>query len=354
MAKKKILYIEDNSENRLLVREILELSGYIVVEAEEGSSGVLKAISERPDLVLVDIMMPGLDGREVATYLRGIPYFEKIPIVALTASVMKGERESALAAGCDGYLQKPVDVVELPKQVREYLRGRREVLGAEEELHYLRKHTRHLAERLNQKVHQLSDTYEANKRLIDLAWVDELTGLPNHRYLHWRLRNDLEAAKRFGTSLSFIMADLDDLEQLTKLNPPFYVEALLRSISEIFSLNKRIYDVIGRYSGSKLLLVFPVDAQKGIVIAERIRHRVESVRIAADGKEPIRVTVSMGVATFQKERSLSEQGGTLDVKDLIRCADEALHQATEEGGNRSIVYSNGIASSFLRPAPKDH
>lgn len=344
MAKKKILYIEDNSENRLLVREILELSGYVVLEAEEGSSGVLKAISERPDLVLVDIMMPGLDGREVATYLRGIPYFEKIPIVALTASVMKGEREAALAAGCSGYLQKPVDVVELPRQIKEYLQGRREVLGAEEELAYLRKHTRQLAERLNQKVHQLSDTYEANKRLIDLAWVDDLTGLPNHRYLHWKLRNDLEVAKRFETSLSFVMAELDDLEQLSKSKPPLYVEALLRAISEIFSLNKRIYDVVGRYSRSKLLLAFPVDAQKGIAIAERIRNKVGSARVAADGSEPVRVTVSMGVATFEKERPLSE-------KDLIRCADEALHRATEEGGNRSIIYGDG-ASFFLRPAPK--
>src|SRR5581483_8085721 len=187
MAKKKILYIEDNAENRLLVREILELAGYAVFEAEEGSSGILKAISERPDLILVDIMMPGLDGREVTTYLRGIPYFEKLPIVALTASVMKGHRE---------------------------------ILSGEEELHYLRKHSLKLAERLNQKIHQLSDTHEANRRLLDQTWIDDLTGLPNRRYLHWRLRNDLGAAKRFGTALSCVMADLDDMKEVSEGTAP--------------------------------------------------------------------------------------------------------------------------------------
>src|SRR5581483_8917677 len=342
MAKKKILYIEDNAENRLLVREILELAGYAVFEAEEGSSGILKAISERPDLILVDIMMPGLDGREVTTYLRGIPYFEKLPIVALTASVMKGERESVLAAGCDGYIQKPVDVMLLPKQIEKFLKGHREILGGEEELHYLRKHTLKLAERLNQKIHQLSDTYEANRRLLDQTWIDDLTGLPNRRYLHWRLRNDLGAAKRFGTALSCVMADLDDMKEVSEGAAPFYAESVLRPVAEIFSANKRIYDVVGRYSRSKLLLAFPVDGQKGIAIAERIRKKVASSRITTEGNHPIKVTVSFGVAVFQNDRPVSED-------DLIRSAEDALREAGESGGNRSIMFKDGWMASIPKP-----
>lgn len=347
MAKKKILYIEDNAENRFLVREILELAGYAVIEAEEGSSGILKAISEHPDLVLVDIMMPGLDGREVTTYLRGIPYFEKLPIVALTASVMKGERESALAAGCDGYIQKPGDVVLLPKQVEKFLKGHREVLSGEEELQYLRKHTRQLAERLNQKVHQLSDTYEANRRLLDQTWVDDLTGLPNHRYLHWRIRNELRAAKRFGTSLSCVMADLDALKEAPRGTAPFYAESILRPVSEIFSANRRSYDVVGRYSRSKLLLVFPVDGRKGIAIAERIRSKVELSRILTEGNQAVKVTVSFGVAVFQNDRPISEN-------DLIRSAEEALHEASEAGGNRSVMFKEGWISSVPKPDSRQH
>jgi diguanylate cyclase (GGDEF)-like protein len=331
VAQKKILYIEDNAENRFLVREILEIAGYTVLEAEEGSSGILKAVSERPDLVLVDIMMPGLDGREVATYLRGIPALEKVPIVALTASVLKGERESALAAGCDGYLQKPVDVVQLPKQIEAFLQGRRETLSVEEELHYLRKHTRQLAERLNQKVQQLSGTNETNKRLMDQVWIDDLTGLPNHRYLHWRIRNDLEAAKRFGTSLSCIIANLDYLDRADQ--GPYNLETFLGPVAEIFTVNKRMYDLVGRYSRSKLLLVFPVDGPMGIAIAERIRHKVEAGKITTTGNKPVKVTVSLGVAALKKDRFISE-------KELIHCAEEALYQACEEGGNRSVMYQD--------------
>jgi len=346
MAKKKILYIEDNAENRFLVREILELSGYSVLEAEEGSSGILRAISERPDLVLVDIMMPGLDGREVTTYLRGIPYFEKTPIIALTASVMKGERESALAAGCDGYIQKPVDVVLLPKQIEKFLKGYRETLSGEEELHYLRKHTRQLAERLNQKVHQLADTHEANRRLIEQAWVDDLTGLPNQRYLHWKLQNDLGAAKRFGTSLSCVMADLDDVKEVSQGAAPFYSELILRPVADVFSANKRGYDLVGRYGRSKLLMAFPVDGQKGIAIAERIRNKVASSRIVTEGNHAIKVTVSFGVAVFQNDRTISES-------DLIRSAEEALHEASEAGGNRSVMFKDGYIASVPKPGSRE-
>ncbi|HLG21500.1 MAG TPA: response regulator, partial [Candidatus Manganitrophaceae bacterium] len=173
MNKKKILYIEDNAENRLLIRRVLEADGYVVIEAEDGSTGISKAESERPDLILMDIMMPGLDGREVTTRLRGIADLQKTPIIALTASVMKGDKERAVAAGCDGYLQKPIDVDRLQDQIEEFLHGKRERLSPEEEVHYLREHNKRLAEKLEQKVKRLSDISEANKRLADISLTDE-------------------------------------------------------------------------------------------------------------------------------------------------------------------------------------
>src|SRR3989338_183748 len=99
LNKKKVLYIEDNEENRLLIRRVLGAEGYQILEAEDGPSGIRMAESDHPDLILMDIMMPGLDGREVTTRLRGISRLEKVPIIALTAGVMKGDKELALAAG---------------------------------------------------------------------------------------------------------------------------------------------------------------------------------------------------------------------------------------------------------------
>ena len=116
-----ILYVEDNSENRLLIRRILEAEGYLVAEAENAAAA-LKFISSRtPDLILMDINMPDVDGYTLTAQLRTFPDLVEIPIVALTANVMKGDRERTLAVGCDGYIQKPVDVDELPKQIANYL-----------------------------------------------------------------------------------------------------------------------------------------------------------------------------------------------------------------------------------------
>ncbi|HHS96502.1 MAG TPA: response regulator [Chloroflexi bacterium] len=121
MGQGTILYIEDNPENRLLVRRILEAEGYTVVEAEDAPSGLEAAQNVSPDLILLDINLPEMDGYEFTARLRQTPGLKEIPIVALTANVMKGDRERTLAAGCDGYIQKPIDVDELPRQIARFL-----------------------------------------------------------------------------------------------------------------------------------------------------------------------------------------------------------------------------------------
>ncbi len=117
----RILYIEDNPDNRLLTRRILMVEGYDVIEAEDGPSGIALAREQDIDLILVDINMPGMDGYEVARRLRQMPKLEHVPIIALTANVLRGDREKSLEAGCDGYIQKPVDVDMLPEQVATFL-----------------------------------------------------------------------------------------------------------------------------------------------------------------------------------------------------------------------------------------
>ncbi len=124
MGKTTILYIEDNAENRLLVRRILQAEGYEVLEATDGPSGLDAARRLQPDLILLDINLPEVDGYQMVGLLRQLPGMERVPIVALTANVMKGDRERTIAAGCTGYIQKPVDVDALPVQVAGFLRRR--------------------------------------------------------------------------------------------------------------------------------------------------------------------------------------------------------------------------------------
>ena len=119
---KRILYIEDNPDNRLLIRRVLQAEGYEVVEAIDGPTGMQRAAEVQPDLILMDINLPEIDGYEVTARLKQLPGLSRIPIIAVTANVMKGDREKTLAAGCDGYIQKPIDIDLLPGQIERFLK----------------------------------------------------------------------------------------------------------------------------------------------------------------------------------------------------------------------------------------
>jgi two-component system, cell cycle response regulator DivK len=118
-----ILYVEDNPENRLLIRRILEVEGYTVAEAENAATALDFVKNQTPDLILMDINMPDIDGYTLTAQLKTLPNIFDVPIIALTANVMRGDRERTLAAGCDGYIQKPIDVDELPEQISQYLKN---------------------------------------------------------------------------------------------------------------------------------------------------------------------------------------------------------------------------------------
>jgi len=117
-----ILYVEDNFENRILVRRVLGAEGYNVVEAEDAMTGIEMVETLDPDLILMDINLPHMDGFEATRRLRAIGKLAGVPIIALTANVMKGDREKTLAAGCSGYIQKPIDVDLLPEQLAAFLK----------------------------------------------------------------------------------------------------------------------------------------------------------------------------------------------------------------------------------------
>lgn len=122
-ANASILYVEDNLENQILILRVLTAEGFSVTFAENATEALSQIDQQKFNLILMDINLPDIDGYTLTSLLRQRPQIADVPIIALTANVMKGDRERSLEAGCDGYIQKPIDVDMLPDQIRVFLRG---------------------------------------------------------------------------------------------------------------------------------------------------------------------------------------------------------------------------------------
>jgi len=122
-----ILYVEDNPDNRNLIRRVLNAEGYAVVEASQANQAFSKLETEHIDLILMDINMPDMDGYTLTAKIKQMDKYKNIPIVAVTANVMRGDREKSLEAGCDGYIQKPIDIDTLAQQIERFITRRTNV-----------------------------------------------------------------------------------------------------------------------------------------------------------------------------------------------------------------------------------
>ncbi|MFO7678926.1 MAG: hybrid sensor histidine kinase/response regulator [Chloroflexota bacterium] len=164
-GKYRVLYIEDDDDSRRLVARVLSSNGYDVVVAADGLQGMALARQSCPQIVLMDINLPNLDGRVITTRLRSLPDLQTVPIVALTANNSPGNRERALAAGCTGFLTKPIDVDQLPDQVASFLNGHKHTLSPVVLNEHLEKHAQDVVAQLEAKVRELE---KINDRLYRL------------------------------------------------------------------------------------------------------------------------------------------------------------------------------------------
>ncbi len=121
LGLRTVLHIEDNFDNRLLVRRLLQSDGFEVIEAENALQALDALRTIIPDLILMDINMPDIDGYTLTYQIKATPALKSIPIVAITANVMRGDREKVFKAGCDGYIEKPIDVDRFTDQVNAFL-----------------------------------------------------------------------------------------------------------------------------------------------------------------------------------------------------------------------------------------
>ncbi len=234
--KTKILYIEDDPGSQILVQRTLAFAGYRVMVASCGIEGIDAAIREMPDLILMDINLPDLSGREVTTRLRSDERFRSTPIVALTALSQAGEREKAIAAGATGYLTKPIDVDKLPDQVSHYLAGAHDVAetGLLMEAHAA--YNQEVVNRLESKIRELESSNAELRRLDKIK--DDFIQLTAHElrtpltlvYGYSRLLQESQIVRRLKDESAEINMFIDGLVDS--------IERMSAVINEILTISR--------------------------------------------------------------------------------------------------------------------
>lgn len=235
--KTTILYIEDDTASQRLVKRVLENHGYEVFVADDGIEGIAIARQQRPRLILMDINLPTMDGQEITTRLRSLPHFANTPIVAVTANASPKSRQQALAAGCTGFLTKPINVIDFPKSIESYLAGRIEPLPDGERSHHLELYAQRLVERLENKVFELET---ANQQLRELDRMKSdfivlvshelrtpLTLISGYAYLLKEKADRIDRSDDFGKSVGEIAGGL-----------AMGVERLSQVVNEIITVSR--------------------------------------------------------------------------------------------------------------------
>jgi diguanylate cyclase (GGDEF)-like protein len=286
----KVLIVDDEPDTQDIIGRLLQFEGFDVFTASSGEEGVKRVEEEHPEVVLMDISLPGIDGNEA---LRRIGEIKPFPsVIMLTAYATVDNAIQALKEGASDFVKKPFENEHLIHVVRQSLEKYR---------------TMREKERLEEEVRRLSIT-------------DDLTGLFNHRHFYKTLESELARLKRQRMPLSLLMFDVDQFKRYNDRYGHLEGDKVLRKIGEIVNHSIRSNVDSGyRYGGDEFaVLLIGASVDHALVIAERIRASIEGAGFQE-------VTVSLGLTEFQDSFTL---------EDFVRSADEATYTAKHSGGNR--------------------
>ena len=309
----RVLVVDDLPDTVEILRARRESRGYQVDTAETGEEALQRVKSAPPQLILCDVMMPGIDGYEVARRIKDDARTGALPFIPIILVTALGETEhivQGLNTGADDYIAKPYHFQELEARVRAMLRIKR------------------LQDELDQKNRELE---VANKRLRKLSITDGLTELYNHRHVHELLRDEFERSRRTEEPLAVTMIDLDKFKSVNDTYGHPTGDVVLYETARILRETAREIDMVGRYGGEEFIVILPnTDEAEAAAFAERVRTAVEAhVYRDPDTSVELRMTCSSGAASFPAE-------GVDAPEQLLKKADAALYVAKESGRNRVV------------------
>lgn len=292
--KGKVLIVDDAPDTLDIIQKLLSFEGYEVILAATGEEGVKKVEEEKPDVVLMDISLPGIDGTEALRRIRMLNPIQSV--IMLTAFATVENAIQALKEGASDFVKKPFE----------------------------NEHLIHIVNQALQKSRTLTEKEKLEEEVRRLSVTDDLTGLYNHRHFFKTLESELTRMKRQKTSLSLLMLDVDNFKRYNDGHGHIEGDRVLKKIGEIIRHSIRHNVDSGyRYGGDEFAaLLIGASLEQALTIAERIRLTIED----AGFKD---ITVSVGLAEFQEG---------FDLERFVKSADDAMYVAKHSGGNR--VYTN--------------
>lgn len=314
MAKERILVIEDNSLEAKQILAVMETAGYAVIHAETGVTGFKLAKTQRPDLILLDIVLPDYTGDQLCQWLKQDEATRPIPLIMLTAKASIEDKVAGLRIGADDYLPKPFNEHELLARVMACLR------------------TKMLQDELRGKNDQLESLL---KEVEQKAVTDVLTGLKNRRHFSDLLDKEFSRAKRFNDALACLMLDIDHFKSINDTHGHEIGDSVLSKIGKIFQEAVRQIEVAARWGGEEFAMLFPkTGIQDCLKPATRIFESIKTHHFNGLPQDRM-VTVSIGISGLPDPLITTKE-------ELVKCADYALYRAKRAGRNR-IEVSDGTA-----------
>jgi two-component system cell cycle response regulator len=319
MPSLTVLIVDDDRATLMLVEHLLKALGHKVFTAQDGRSGLAQAVSIRPEIIISDWIMPGLDGVSFCKALRQTEEGQQIYFIILSALEQDDQLVEAFESGVDDYLTKPFTARVLAARLRAGQRVIKLQADARRDSESLRRFAAELA--------------IANRRLQQAALTDPLTGLPNRRYAMERLEQEWAATSRTQRPLTCMVVDVDEFKQINDSYGHDSGDVVLRQVATVLRKEARAEDVICRLGGEEFLVICPdTPLGAGLHMAERLRLGVARAR-AANGAITHTATVSIGVC--QREAGMNH------MDELIKAADNALYDAKRAGRNRVAAARSG-------------
>jgi diguanylate cyclase (GGDEF)-like protein len=308
-APSKILVVDDSPTQLEWLVQVLVKEGYSVATAADGKDAIRKVRSDPPDLVLLDMILPDMDGLEVLRIVKARPDESFIPVIVLSVKADLDTKVTGLRIGADDFLAKPFAEAEILARCAAMLR------------------IKHLQEKL----------HETQRKLEEQTITDALTGLKNRRFFDERLREEFRRAQRYGDYLSLIMIDLDHFKEVNDRYGHQAGDSVLRDAATLLRSSIRDPDICARYGGEEFAVILPKTHMQGaLTVAERVWRALGAKEYtlpagASPTETKVQVTASLGVS-FYPSKDISS--GEL----LLRFADQALYQAKQAGRNTICLF----------------